>query len=81
MWFSLSCCSTADPHTDVESLLTGYKKEPESVPQLEKLLPDIVSSFGPDKSATESVEELKKRSQSGDATGNSVKRPLSRHQH
>ncbi|VAI89472.1 unnamed protein product [Triticum turgidum subsp. durum] len=64
----LSANFTADPHKDVESLLTGYKKEPESVPQLEKLLPDIVSSFGPDKSATESVEELKKRSQSGDAT-------------
>uniref|UniRef100_A0A453SB20 3-hydroxyisobutyryl-CoA hydrolase n=1 Tax=Aegilops tauschii subsp. strangulata TaxID=200361 RepID=A0A453SB20_AEGTS len=64
----LSANFTADPHKDVESLLTGYKKEPESVPQLEKLLPDIVSSFGPDKSATESVEELKKRTQSGDAT-------------
>ncbi|KAF7096895.1 hypothetical protein CFC21_098780 [Triticum aestivum] len=64
----LSANFTADPHKDVESLLTGYKKELESVPQLEKLLPDIVSSFGPDKSATESVEELKKRSQSGDAT-------------
>ncbi|EMS54807.1 3-hydroxyisobutyryl-CoA hydrolase-like protein 3, mitochondrial [Triticum urartu] len=64
----LSANFTADPHKDVESLLTGYKKELESVPQLEKLLPDIVSSFGPDKSATESVEELKKRSQGGDAT-------------
>lgn len=64
----LSANFTADPHKDVESLLTGYKKEPESVPHLEKLLPDIISSFGPGKSATESVEELKKRSQSGDGT-------------
>ncbi|CAM0910159.1 unnamed protein product [Alopecurus aequalis] len=63
----LSANFTADPHKDVESLLTGYKKEPESVPQLEKLLPDIISSFSPDKSAAESVEELKKCSQSGDA--------------
>ncbi|XP_047083708.1 3-hydroxyisobutyryl-CoA hydrolase-like protein 3, mitochondrial isoform X1 [Lolium rigidum] len=63
----LSANLTADPHKDVESLLTGYKKEPESVPQLEKLLPVIISSFGADKSAAESVEELKKCSQSGDA--------------
>ncbi|KAM0923143.1 hypothetical protein ACQ4PT_005706 [Festuca glaucescens] len=62
----LSANFTADPHKDVESLLTGYKKEPESVPQLEKRLPDIISSFGADKSAAESVEELKKCSQSGD---------------
>jgi 3-hydroxyisobutyryl-CoA hydrolase len=40
------------------------------VPQLAKLLPVIISSFGPDKSAAESVEELKKCSQSGDAEGN-----------
>uniref|UniRef100_A0ACD6AEA8 Uncharacterized protein n=1 Tax=Avena sativa TaxID=4498 RepID=A0ACD6AEA8_AVESA len=62
----LSANFTADPHKDVESLLTGYKKEPESVSQLEKLLPNIVSSFGADKSAAGSVEELKKCSQSGD---------------
>uniref|UniRef100_A0ACD5UHD4 Uncharacterized protein n=1 Tax=Avena sativa TaxID=4498 RepID=A0ACD5UHD4_AVESA len=62
----LSAKFTADPHKDVESLLTGYKKEPESVSQLEKLLPNIVSSFGPDKSAAGSIEELKKCSQSGD---------------
>jgi hypothetical protein len=63
-------CSTNDPHRDVESVLTGYKKEPESEPQLEKLLPHINSSFSPDKSVAESVEELKKCSQSGDAAGN-----------
>ncbi|KAL6602930.1 hypothetical protein ACP70R_043291 [Stipagrostis hirtigluma subsp. patula] len=59
---------TDDPHRDVESVLTGYKKEPESEPQLKKLLPNIVSCFSPDKSVAESVEELKKCSQSGDAT-------------
>ncbi|CAL5048480.1 unnamed protein product [Urochloa decumbens] len=63
----LSANFTNDPHRDVESVLTGYKKEPESEPQLEKLLPQIISSFSPDKSVTESVEELKKCSQSGDA--------------
>ncbi|TVU08043.1 hypothetical protein EJB05_41427 [Eragrostis curvula] len=59
---------TNDPHRDVESVLTGYKKEPESEAQLEKLLPHIISCFSPDKSVAESVEELKKYSQSGDAT-------------
>ncbi|CAN6177681.1 unnamed protein product [Urochloa humidicola] len=63
----LSANFTNDPHRDIESVLTGYKKEPESEPQLEKLLPQIISSFGPDKSVAESVEELKKCSQSGDA--------------
>ncbi|CAN6220927.1 unnamed protein product [Urochloa humidicola] len=63
----LSANFTNDPHRDIESVLTGYKKEPESEPQLEKLLPQIISSFSPDKSVAESVEELKKCSQSGDA--------------
>uniref|UniRef100_A0A0D9WRQ4 3-hydroxyisobutyryl-CoA hydrolase n=1 Tax=Leersia perrieri TaxID=77586 RepID=A0A0D9WRQ4_9ORYZ len=63
----LSASFTDDPHRDVESLLTKYKNEPESGPQLEKFLPYIISSFGPDKSAAESVEELKKSSQSSDA--------------
>ncbi|CAL5042105.1 unnamed protein product [Urochloa decumbens] len=63
----LSANFTNDPHRDVESVLTGYRKEPESEPQLEKLLPQIISSFSPDKSVIESVEELKKCSQSGDA--------------
>ncbi|XP_066376803.1 3-hydroxyisobutyryl-CoA hydrolase-like protein 3, mitochondrial isoform X1 [Miscanthus floridulus] len=63
----LSANFTNDPHRDVESVLTGYKKEPESESQLEKLLPYIISSFSRDKSVAESVEELKKCSQSGDA--------------
>ncbi|KAG8094638.1 hypothetical protein GUJ93_ZPchr0012g19457 [Zizania palustris] len=63
----LSSIFTDDPHRDIESLLTGYKSEPDSAPQLEKLLPYIISSFGPDKSVAESAEELKKCSQSGDA--------------
>ena len=58
---------TYDPHRDVESLLTKFKNEPESGPQLDKFLPYIISSFGPDKSVAESVEELKKCSQSDDA--------------
>ncbi|KAJ1259748.1 hypothetical protein BS78_10G179900 [Paspalum vaginatum] len=63
----LSANFTNDPHRDVESVLTGYKKEPESEPQLEKLLAHIISSFDTNKSVAESVEELKKHSQSGDA--------------
>jgi 3-hydroxyisobutyryl-CoA hydrolase len=43
------------------------------VPQIEKLLPVIISSFSADKSAAESVEELNKCSQSGDTEGNLVK--------
>jgi hypothetical protein len=65
--------STNDPHSDVESVLTGYKKEPESEAQLEKLLPHIISCFSPNKSVAESVEELKKYGQSGDATGNRLR--------
>ncbi|EEE65964.1 hypothetical protein OsJ_21855 [Oryza sativa Japonica Group] len=63
----LSANFTDDPHRDVESLLTKFKNEPESGPQLDKFLPYIISSFGPDKSVAESVEELKKCSQSDDA--------------
>jgi 3-hydroxyisobutyryl-CoA hydrolase len=65
----LSANFTDDPHRDVESLLTKFKNEPESGPQLDKFLPYIISSFGPDKSVAESVEELKKCSQSDDAAG------------
>jgi 3-hydroxyisobutyryl-CoA hydrolase len=61
--------STDDPHGDVESVLTGYKKEPESEAQLEKLLPHIISCFSTNKSVAESVEELKKYDQSGDTAG------------
>ncbi|GJM98071.1 hypothetical protein PR202_ga15046 [Eleusine coracana subsp. coracana] len=64
----LSANFTDDPHRDVESVLTGYKKEPESEAQLGKLLPHIISCFSPNKSVAESVEELKKYGQSGDAT-------------
>ncbi|GJN38733.1 hypothetical protein PR202_gb27802 [Eleusine coracana subsp. coracana] len=64
----LSANFTDDPHRDVESVLTGYKKEPEPEAQLGKLLPHIISCFSPNKSVAESVEELKKYDQSGDAT-------------
>uniref|UniRef100_A0A0E0LD50 3-hydroxyisobutyryl-CoA hydrolase n=1 Tax=Oryza punctata TaxID=4537 RepID=A0A0E0LD50_ORYPU len=63
----LSANFTDDPHRDVESLLTKFKNEPESGPQLDKFLPYIISFFGPDKSVAESVKELKKCSQSDDA--------------
>lgn len=62
--------SSDHPHRDVESVLTGYKKEPESEAQLEKLLPHIVSCFSPNKSVAESVEELRKYGQSDDPAGN-----------
>ncbi|KAL5975167.1 hypothetical protein ACLOJK_031846 [Asimina triloba] len=57
-----------DPHKDVETLLAGYRKEPESEAQLKLLLPQIVSSFGSSKSVIEIIEELKKHQQSGEAT-------------
>uniref|UniRef100_A0A0A9CXP5 3-hydroxyisobutyryl-CoA hydrolase n=1 Tax=Arundo donax TaxID=35708 RepID=A0A0A9CXP5_ARUDO len=66
-WYLMFFCSTNDPHREVESVLTGYEKKPEFEPQLEKLLPHIISSFSPDKSVVESVEELNKCTQSDDA--------------
>ncbi|KAG1335498.1 3-hydroxyisobutyryl-CoA hydrolase-like protein 3, mitochondrial [Cocos nucifera] len=56
-----------DPHKDVQALLSGYEKEPESEAALKMLLPHIVSSFGSHRSVFETIEELKKHQFSTDA--------------
>ncbi|XP_073110998.1 3-hydroxyisobutyryl-CoA hydrolase-like protein 3, mitochondrial isoform X4 [Elaeis guineensis] len=56
-----------DPHKDVQALLSGYEKEPESEAELKMLLPHIVSSFGSHRSVSETIEELKKHQFSTDA--------------
>ncbi|XP_068651825.1 3-hydroxyisobutyryl-CoA hydrolase-like protein 3, mitochondrial isoform X1 [Aristolochia californica] len=56
-----------DPHKDVEALLAGNAKEPESESQLKMLLPQIVATFGRHKSVLEIIEELKKHLQCTEA--------------
>ncbi|GAB4828355.1 hypothetical protein Ancab_035353 [Ancistrocladus abbreviatus] len=55
-----------DPHQDVLALLSKYGSNPESEPQLKLLLPQIVSTFGANKSVAEIIEELQKHQQSSD---------------
>ncbi|KAI9128579.1 hypothetical protein K1719_000062 [Acacia pycnantha] len=57
-----------DPHQDIILLLARYESNPESEAQLKHLLPQIVSSFGSNKSVTETIEELKKHQSSDDPT-------------
>lgn len=56
-----------DSHKDVHALLAQFKKEPELEAQLKLLLPQIVSSFGANKSVPEIIEALKKHQLSADA--------------
>lgn len=67
----ISICyfSSEDPHKDMEALLTKYSSNPESESQLKLLLPHIVSCFGANKSANETIEELKKCQLSSEAPG------------
>ncbi|XP_027340198.1 3-hydroxyisobutyryl-CoA hydrolase-like protein 3, mitochondrial isoform X2 [Abrus precatorius] len=55
-----------DPHQDIKVLLARYESNPESEAQLKLLLPQIMSSFGGNKSVTETIEELKKHQSSSD---------------
>ncbi|XP_040871656.1 3-hydroxyisobutyryl-CoA hydrolase-like protein 3, mitochondrial isoform X3 [Glycine max] len=55
-----------DPHQDIKVLLARYESNPESEAQLKLLLPQIVSTFGGNKSVTEIIEELKKHQSSTD---------------
>ncbi|XP_052182163.1 3-hydroxyisobutyryl-CoA hydrolase-like protein 3, mitochondrial isoform X1 [Diospyros lotus] len=59
---------TEDPHQDIKTLLTKHTSNTESEPQLKLLLPQIVSSFGGNRSISETIEELKKHEQSTDAS-------------
>lgn len=56
-----------EPHKDVQALLAQFKKEPESEAQLKLLLPQIVSSFGANKSVSDIIESLKEHQLSADA--------------
>ncbi|KAI4350883.1 hypothetical protein L6164_005290 [Bauhinia variegata] len=62
----LASTFSQDPHQDIKVLLARYESNPESEAQLKLLLPQIVSSFGPNKSVAETIEELKKHQSSTD---------------
>ncbi|XP_065014417.1 3-hydroxyisobutyryl-CoA hydrolase-like protein 4, mitochondrial isoform X1 [Musa acuminata AAA Group] len=55
-----------DPDKDIQALLAGHKKEPESEAQLKMLLPQIISCFA-NKSISETIEELKRHQASSDS--------------
>ncbi|XP_020220580.1 3-hydroxyisobutyryl-CoA hydrolase-like protein 3, mitochondrial isoform X3 [Cajanus cajan] len=55
-----------DPHQDIKVLLARYESNPESEAQLKLLLPQIISSFGGNKSVTEIIKELKEHQSSTD---------------
>ena len=50
-------------------LLARYESNPESEAPLKLLLPQIASTFGGDKSVTETIEELRKHQSSTDRNG------------
>ncbi|KAI4379430.1 hypothetical protein MLD38_005732 [Melastoma candidum] len=56
-----------DPFEDVQPILAKFSSTPESEAQLESLLPQILSSFGVEKSVVEIIVELKKHQQSSEA--------------
>ncbi|KAK4280849.1 hypothetical protein QN277_012417 [Acacia crassicarpa] len=57
-----------DPHQDIKVLLAKYESTPESEAQLKSLLPQIVSSFGVNRSVVETIEELKQHQSSTNPT-------------
>lgn len=61
--------SSDEPHKDIQTLLNGYKEEPDSEAQLKLLLPHISSSFGGNRLISETIEELKKYQTSNDSAG------------
>lgn len=63
----LTTTFSEDPHQDIKALLANYSCNPESEPQLELLLPQIVSTFGANKSVIEIIKELEKHQLSADA--------------
>ncbi|GFY80881.1 ATP-dependent caseinolytic (Clp) protease/crotonase family protein [Actinidia rufa] len=64
----LAATFSEDPNQDIKSLLEKYSCNPESEPHLKLLLPQIVSSFGGNKSVHETIQELKRHQLSLDAT-------------
>ncbi|KAJ6407123.1 hypothetical protein OIU84_010602 [Salix udensis] len=55
-----------DPHQDIKALLAEYGHDPELESQLKSLLPQIFSTFGPNKAVEEIIEKLKKHQLSAD---------------
>uniref|UniRef100_A0A6N2MLP9 3-hydroxyisobutyryl-CoA hydrolase n=1 Tax=Salix viminalis TaxID=40686 RepID=A0A6N2MLP9_SALVM len=55
-----------DPHQDMKALLAEYGHDPELESQLKSLLPQIFSTFGPNKAVEEIIEKLKKHQLSAD---------------
>ncbi|KAF1872640.1 hypothetical protein Lal_00016477 [Lupinus albus] len=55
-----------DPHQDIKVLLARHESNPESEAQLKLLLPQIISSFGANKSIIQTIEELKQHQSSTD---------------
>lgn len=66
---TFSFASSNEPHKDIEAVLAEYSKEPGSESQLKTLLPQIVSSFGVNRSVSETIEELKRHQTSTDTAG------------
>ncbi|KAK8941953.1 hypothetical protein KSP40_PGU010308 [Platanthera guangdongensis] len=56
-----------DAHLNVQTILSQYIMEPDSDAQLKLLLPHIVSSFGREKTVSETVKELKQQKLNADA--------------
>ncbi|XP_054813458.1 3-hydroxyisobutyryl-CoA hydrolase-like protein 3, mitochondrial isoform X1 [Prosopis cineraria] len=57
-----------DPRQDIRVLLAKYESTPESEAHLKSLLPQIVSSFGVNKSVVETIKDLEKHQSSTDPT-------------
>ncbi|KAF9680510.1 hypothetical protein SADUNF_Sadunf06G0128900 [Salix dunnii] len=55
-----------DPHQDMKALLAEYGHDPKMESQLKLLLPQIISTFGPNKSVEEIIEKLKRHQLSAD---------------
>ena len=61
--------SSQDPHQDIKVLLASYESNPDSEAQLKLLLPQIISSFGRNKTVTETIKDLKQHQSSTDSNG------------
>lgn len=61
--------SSEDAHKDVQALLVEHTKNPESDAELKNRLPEIVSTFGTNKSVVEITEDLKRHQHSTDTAG------------
>ncbi|KAK1312672.1 hypothetical protein QJS10_CPA07g00511 [Acorus calamus] len=59
---------SADVHKDVTAVLAEYEKQPESEAHLGLLFPQIVSSFGSQKSVIQIIEDLQKQQLSTEVT-------------